>query len=936
MDLRSREVFVADVPAKLGGRAFDLLAVLAEQCPRLLSKAELMGRVWPHLVVEENNLSVHIAALRKVLGRDAIATVPGRGYQLALIRDEPIEPVAELAQRPHQSDVVDVAPATAAVATTAVAAAANESRHHGLHGREPDLVALAARIAPGCCTTLVGPAGVGKTALARVLAAQAKMSAVWIDLTPVRDGATLPALVGKACEVSTAGAAPLRMLGRGLAGSLRLVAIDNAEHLVGDVAALVRAVLDAAPEVAFLITSQVPLHVRGEWIHRLETLPVPAGTCTAAEAASFAAVSFFVEQVSVQDRRFALDDGNVELVLRICRRLDGLPLALKLAAARASLLGLRAVDERLEERLRLLSSNARDGPQRHASLRAALDWSHDLLDVTERQVLCRLSVLQGAFTLELASALASDDGADTVAGQAGVDGWTATEALANLVDRSWVEFVPAPQPHYRLLDSVREYAREQLVRTGELAAASRRAAALMRGRFPALEARDPAALARLLADADAPAEALAQWLEAAQAAGAAMHLVEVEHHLGEASSILRSAKTRIEGADRQRLALLLRLGSIAGLTHGLSSLECEATFREALALAEALHADEARFIALFNLGFTATMRLQRLEADDLGREMRVLAQRSGDERWILQAEHADYSGAFFYGDLGRTTVAAEAGYRRYRPVDSPYHCQHFAGHDPGICAAGHAAMAHLVAGRLDDVDLYLAHMHQVLDGLAHAPSRIIGASVENFVRALKGDVEAVRQSAQEVLTLCRRLEIPMWESVFSLHVGWAEALDCIHPDPQGLTRMAAAIERVLSLGTRFRVPTYRALLVEALAHHRQIEQGLAQAELCLQEMDAQGEQLMRACVLCSRAALNEQRLRDDLARADWQQAAVVADRQGARLFGLRAATGMAALEAREGQPGKAAARLRVALTPFAPAWRCAGLDRARAQLSAML
>lgn len=909
---RTRELRVDGQPVKLGGRAFDLLCVLIDQDDDLLHKNDLIDRVWADVVVEENNLHVQVRALRQAMGNPVLATVPGRGYRFTLARDgAPLVPPAASAPPPRPTE----APA--------------------LWGRDDDANELLQWLRPGRCITLTGPAGVGKTALARVMAEQAGLPAVWIDLIPVREGAALPALVGAACEISTAGASPLRMLARGLAGAPRLIVIDNAEHLVSDVAPLVRALLDGAPEVTLLVTSQVPLHVQGEWVHRLGALSCPTAPCTAAEAARFGAVALFVEQVRTQDRRFALDEANVEQVSRICRRLDGLPLALKLAAARVPLLGLRAVDERLEQRLRLLTGSARDGAERHASLRAAFDWSHDLLEPVESQVLRRLAVLQGTFSLELASALASDDGAGSEASGPGIDEWAATEALATLVDRSWVEFEPAPQPHYRLLDSVRDYARDRLVRSGELALASRRAAALMRTRFAALGARSPATLARLLADADAPAEALAQWLQAARLAGEAMHLVEVEHHLGQALSILRAGTAALEGADQQRLALLLRLGSISGLTHGLSSAECESAFREALPLAEALRADEARFIALFNLGFTATMRLQRVEAEDLGREMRVLAHRSGDERLILQAEHAEYSGAFFYGDLARTTTAAEAGYRRYRPVDSPYHCQHFVGHDPGICSAGHAAMAHLIAGRLDQSDIYVSHLQQALGGLAHAPSRIIGASMENFIRTLKGDVEAARHAAQETLALCRRLEVPMWEAIFTFHVGWAEALDARRPDPEGLGKMAAAVERIVALGTRFRVPTYRALLVEAQAHHRRVDEGLMQAERCLQEMDAQGEHLMHAFVRCSRAALNEQRQRDDLARADWHQAVAVAERQGARLFGLRAATGLAALEARQGRPAPARDRLRAALAPFAPDWRCADLDRARSQLQAI-
>jgi predicted ATPase/DNA-binding winged helix-turn-helix (wHTH) protein len=934
IDRTSRTVLVQGEVAHLGGRAFDLLDALIEQRERVIGKNELMDLVWPGLVVEENNLHVQITTLRKVLGRQALATVPGRGYRLALVVDEAgpgaSSPPSKL-PLPHAA-----APAGAENALSAPAQA-----RHALHGRAADLARLHADAAAGQCFTIVGSAGVGKTALARAWAvdkAAAGSVPVWVDLMPLRDGALLPGLVAEACGAAIAGASPWHMLAAAIKGRGVVIVLDNAEHLLAAVAAGARTLLENAPDAVLLVTSQAPLRIEREWVHRLEPLDVPAqgeedglASSQAQVLMQHSAVSCFVEQLRRADRRFEPDAAALVRVARLVRKLDGLPLALRLAAARVPLLGLAGVEQRLDQRLKLLAGAARDADPRHGSLSLALDWSHALLDGAVQAAFAALGVMQGEFPLELGAAVA-----------AGPDGdeWAAIEIMAVLVDRSLLELVEGiegveeAQPRYRLLDSTHAYARERLRQSGRLADVSRHAAALLTGRFAALGERDPVFLARLHADADNALAALGQWRLAIERAERSSHLLALEHHLGQALDILRRPAFISDAQHRpERLALLLRMGSVNGLTHGLAAGECEAAFNEATVVAEEEGSLEGRFIALFNLVFTHAMRLEHEAARRLLDEVVKLADESGDPRLQLQAEHAIYSGSLFRGDMARTVNAAESGYRRYRAPDSAYHCRHFVGHDPGLCALGHAAAAHFISGNLEQSDLHARRLRELLATHSHPPSLIVGNSIQVWLLWMEGRVAQAREVGARMVALSRRLHIPLWVAYFTILEGVASISESESPNLSTVTRLVEVLERVRAAGTRFRMPSYRVWIAEACAVVRDVDLGLAQVDLALREMGEQREWMNHALALAVRASLHEQRSDLDRARADWLAALASAESRGMGLYALRAATGLAALDAREGHHEAALRGLTQALRPFRDEWQCTMLSEARALLA---
>ncbi|MBS0446175.1 MAG: winged helix-turn-helix domain-containing protein [Proteobacteria bacterium] len=462
-----RTVLVDHLPVPVGGRAFDVLLLLVEHRDRLVTKDELLDQVWAGLVVEENNLQTQVSTLRKVLGREAIVTIAGRGYRFALSQDP--DPADATSPR----DAGARSPASP-LARAGAAAPPLPPLHARLIGRDDDLAALSTATAQHRLVTLLGAGGIGKTSLALAVAHRSPRPVAWVELAPVAEaGGVVPAVAQALRLPAGQGDDALPALVQALQDRDLLIVLDNAEHLVDAVADLAHAVLAAAPGVRLLVTSQAALHADGERVFRLDALALPPPGADVDQALAYGAIALFVDQAQAAHRHFRLTAANVATVIQLCRALDGLALAIKLAAARLPLLGLEGVAARLGERLRLLGGGARDAPSRQQTLRAAFDWSHGLLAPSEQAVFRRLGVFVGGCSLELAQA---------VAGDAAIDEWSVLDTLGALVERSMVmadadSAGAAAARRYRLPEIAREYAALKLAETGELAALQARHAA---------------------------------------------------------------------------------------------------------------------------------------------------------------------------------------------------------------------------------------------------------------------------------------------------------------------------------------------------------------------------------------------------------------------------------------------------------------------------
>lgn len=444
-----RRILVDGEPARVGARAFDLLMALIERRDRVVGKDELLEIVWPGVVVEENNLQVQVSALRKLLGAKALATVPGRGYRLAIEFDGE-EPAPAAPARSHNLP----APLNSFV------------------GRERELDELARLLGSARLVTLTGAGGTGKTRLSLQVAARALddfADGVWfVELAPLEDERLIAQAVAAALGVTEASGRPLmETLEQHLGDRSLLLVLDNCEHLLRGCAALAKSLLGASRGLKILASSRERLHAAGEATYPVATLAVPDAVDGARGAkhatldldalAKTEAVRLFVDRATAAKPAFALTRGNAAPVADICRSLDGIPLAIELAAARVGAIPVEKMAERLGDRFGLTTGGDATANPHHQTLRASIDWSFELLAEPERVLLRRLAVFAGGWTLEAAE--------DVCAGRGGRESGI-LERLVHLVEKSLV--VPgANGERYQLLETVRQYALERLRESGK-------------------------------------------------------------------------------------------------------------------------------------------------------------------------------------------------------------------------------------------------------------------------------------------------------------------------------------------------------------------------------------------------------------------------------------------------------------------------------------
>lgn len=443
-----RSLYIDGQLTALGARAFDVLVTLIERRDRLVTKSELLDLVWPNLFVEENNLQVQVSSLRKLLGPQVLATVAGQGYRFAMALDEHTRHIAP--PLPAKHSVKSILPPP-----------------RRLLGRDEELDDLLAQLRDYSLVSIVGAAGVGKTLLAlAALHAPSRGCSnadVWLDLSSVSDPSQLPVTLADRIGVSIADDDPFAALIDALQFRQMLLVLDGAEHLLEAVARFARLISVKAQGVKLLVTSQVALKMDGERVMRLAGLSVPEVGASVEQARRLGSVMLFVDQAQASDRTFSVTEQNVATVISVCRRLDGIALAIKLAAARLPLLGLDGVESQLGERLKLLSGGSRGSEygadSRNATLVASLSWSHSLLSPAEQSLFRRCSVFVGGFTLELACA---------VCDPSTVEKWDVINALESLVDRSLIVVAEGDAHRFRLSEYAYEYGRVMLEAAGEI------------------------------------------------------------------------------------------------------------------------------------------------------------------------------------------------------------------------------------------------------------------------------------------------------------------------------------------------------------------------------------------------------------------------------------------------------------------------------------
>src|ERR1700738_5166464 len=431
------------VPVRLGSRALDILIALVERPSEVVSKRELIARVWPDLAVAEGSLHFHISALRKALGQARSGTryvtnVSGRGYCFVAPISRTASPRESLGNgRAHSP--VGLPP-----------------RPNRMVGREETVQLISEELTARRFFTIVGPGGIGKTTVATavshtVLAAFAG-AVHYVDFGPLCTPSLVPNMVASTVGLPGNFDDPLAALPTFLRDRRMLLVLDSCEHLIETIAPLAERIFRMAPEVHILATSREPLQV-----HRLHPLAFPPDDAplTAACALTFPAVQLFVERAAADGSGFELNDADAPIVGKVCRRLDGIALALELAAGRVGAYGIKGIVSLLDGPCRLLWHGRRTALPRHQTLSAMLDWSYNLLPESERVILRGLSVFVGAFSLEAAQFVAAGDILERE---------QVAEAIAGLVTKS---LIAVETSHtgvlYRLLDTTRAYILAKIV-----------------------------------------------------------------------------------------------------------------------------------------------------------------------------------------------------------------------------------------------------------------------------------------------------------------------------------------------------------------------------------------------------------------------------------------------------------------------------------------
>jgi predicted ATPase/DNA-binding winged helix-turn-helix (wHTH) protein len=431
----------ANEPVQIGGRAFDILLALVERAGQLVAKDDLIARAWPDTIVDQASLRVHMAAVRRALGDNQtddryVATIPGRGYRFVI-------PVSYQAQTEIASSIVQPL---------------EPLPTHRIVGRGDFVADILAHLDERRFITIVGSGGIGKTTVALAIAkfrSSLNEAICHVDFAQLADATLVVPKLAASLKIPLSSHDSISSLVSWLQRRQVLLIFDNCEHLATAVAALAEKLMESAPSIQILATSREPLRARGESLTQLRPLAVPQFTTglRAADAINYPAVRLFVQCAAAFSESFELSDGNAEPVAEVCQRLDGIPLAIELAARRIEALGLSGLSAILSDRLDILTQGWRTALPRHQSLRANFDWSYELLPECERDVLCGLANFTNDFTLDSAVTMMGDNNFDPV---------LVIEAIANLVAKSliWTEWQRSDMS-YRLPLGIRAYALEK-------------------------------------------------------------------------------------------------------------------------------------------------------------------------------------------------------------------------------------------------------------------------------------------------------------------------------------------------------------------------------------------------------------------------------------------------------------------------------------------
>jgi predicted ATPase/DNA-binding winged helix-turn-helix (wHTH) protein len=921
-------------PLRLGGRALDILTVLAERAGEVVSNRALLESVWQDVTVEESSLRFHIKNLRKILGDSQsgtryVSNVPGRGYCF-------VAPTTRIDARESSGDQ----PAARRFALPRFATQ--------VIGREAVIDALAPQLAQRGPLTIVGAGGIGKSTVALALAharqADYQHGACFVDLAPLSDPALVLAAVAAALELPLPSGDPYAALIGFLRDKQILLVLDSCEHVVDSVAMLSEVVLDGAPAVRILVTSREPLRTQGEHVHRLAPLELPPETAhiTSQQALSFSAIQLFVACAGKTLAGVGLTDANTEAVVDICRKLDGMPLAIELATSRLDVLGVSGVLTRLGDRLRLLSHGQRTARSRHRTLHATLAWSYDFLEPQEQVVLRRLAIFTGAFGLKAAQSVVAFDGLPPS---------EVIDHVANLAQKSLVvATIDDSGAIYRLLDTTRAYASEKLVVAGEADQVARQHVAWVLEALSSAEREIGTASAttllndhrRLIGDVrsaldwafspDGNSMMGAAVVDSSVSLWLRLSLVSecrrwVEHALASCVGMDPSLRMRLMAA---RAIVLLYT------SRGTISVEMSEVWTGVLEIAEQLDDIQYGLRALWGLWSFEQNAGRCPEALILARRFCDLAMRSSNPVDLATGDRILGVTSYYLGDQADAETYFERSSARLDPTVRGTHAIHFQ-YNQSLAARAYVPKILWLRG-FPDAALQAARS-VVDDAVAtgHALSLCLVLMVAACpVALLAGNIEASKRFVDMLLRTCTSHAIELWHTTGSCFSGAVLVRGGKPREGRGLLLRAMngppymesnvhRVEMLIELAQAFACTgDFQQgidALDEALAESARREERWCLAEL----LRMKGEMLLGVDASGSESRA-EELLQQSL---DW------ARRQGALSWELRAASSLARLRLRQGKAQEGRACLEPVYARFTEGFDTADLAAARQLLKGL-